>query len=278
MYKKWTEEEKALVTEYYCSGHTATETGEKFGRSKYSIECFVKDNHLSNGRAFRDPVHRNISGLQAANEARHLASLKRKTEEAKRRMLDKQEKELEKQKIIKQNEEQRKQKAFERERAKAEKADALFHLLNDKNHVCSVCGKNFSVSEFMENKGRKLIPTNPKYCSKECENKHNNRRSKECKRRRGVRDTHRHRAKKYGCDYDPTVTLKKLIARDGLRCAICGKMCDPNDHSWSRYSGPTSPSIDHIIAMARGGGHVWENVQVAHIICNSEKGDSYEAS
>ena len=24
--------------------------------------------------------------------------------------------------------------------------------------------------------------------------------------------------------------------------------------------------------MSKGGGHVWDNVQVAHIICNSEKG------
>lgn len=43
-------------------------------------------------------------------------------------------------------------------------------------------------------------------------------------------------------------------------------------------SGPMYPSIDHIVPMSKGGGHVWENVQVAHIICNTEKGDSCEAS
>lgn len=84
---------------------------------------------------------------------------------------------------------------------------------------------------------------------------------------------HHERAIKYGCVYDSSVTLKKLIKRDGLRCAICGKMCDPDDCSWSKYSGPMRPSIDHIIPMAKGGGHIWSNVQVAHLICNTIKSD-----
>lgn len=77
--------------------------------------------------------------------------------------------------------------------------------------------------------------------------------------------------------FDPNIiTLKKLVERDGLKCAICGKVCDWNDHSWSKYSGPMYPSIDHIVPMAKGGPHTWENVQVAHIICNSEKGASVQ--
>jgi 5-methylcytosine-specific restriction endonuclease McrA len=54
-------------------------------------------------------------------------------------------------------------------------------------------------------------------------------------------------------------------------------MCDWNDHSWSEYSGPLYPSIDHIVPMSKGGDHVWNNVQVAHIICNSYKGNTEEA-
>lgn len=84
---------------------------------------------------------------------------------------------------------------------------------------------------------------------------------------------HHERAIKYGCVYDSSVTLKKLIKRDGLRCAICGEMCDLDDRSWSKYSGPMRPSIDHIIPMAKGGGHIWSNVQVAHLICNTIKSD-----
>jgi 5-methylcytosine-specific restriction endonuclease McrA len=81
------------------------------------------------------------------------------------------------------------------------------------------------------------------------------------------------RAKKYGCEYVPGITLKKLIQRDGLQCKICGKMCNPDDHSWANHSGPMRPSVDHIIPLAKGGPHDWDNVQVAHIICNSAKGD-----
>jgi len=87
---------------------------------------------------------------------------------------------------------------------------------------------------------------------------------------------HTTRAKKHGAPYDTSVNLKRLIERDGLRCAICGKMCDPSDRSWSKYCGPLYPSIDHIIPMSKGGSHTWDNVQVAHIICNSRKGDKME--
>lgn len=83
-----------------------------------------------------------------------------------------------------------------------------------------------------------------------------------------IKNHHKARAVKYGCEYDPSVDLDKLIERDGLRCAICGELCDPNDHSWSEWMGPLSPSIDHIIPMSKGGGHIWSNVQVAHMICN----------
>ena len=93
---------------------------------------------------------------------------------------------------------------------------------------------------------------------------------------RSEKKHHRGRAKLYGCEYDPSVTLRELVERNGLRCAICGEMCDPSDHSWSKYTGPKYPSIDHIIPMSKGGGHTWDNVQVAHIICNSAKGDSSE--
>ena len=84
------------------------------------------------------------------------------------------------------------------------------------------------------------------------------------------------RARKYGCAFDSSVTLKSLIKRNGLRCAICGELCDPHDHEWTDHFGPKYPTIDHIIPMSKGGGHVWDNVQVAHAICNSAKGAQYE--
>ena len=84
---------------------------------------------------------------------------------------------------------------------------------------------------------------------------------------------HRHRAKMWGRKYDPTVTLERLINRDGLRCAICGEICDPNDRRWNKRFGPMYPTIDHIKPLSKGGNHTWDNVQIAHSICNSRKGN-----
>ncbi len=92
-----------------------------------------------------------------------------------------------------------------------------------------------------------------------------------------IHDHHKRRAVQYGCEYDPAVTLRDLVKKVGLKCSICGGMCDWSDRGWNEFCGPTYPSIDHIVPMARGGGHVWSNVQVAHMICNSRKGDRLEA-
>ena len=90
------------------------------------------------------------------------------------------------------------------------------------------------------------------------------------------KNSHRGRAIKFGCEYDPSVNLKRLIKRDGLRCALCGGMCDINDNKWKNGIGPLYPTIDHIIPMAKKGGHVWSNVQIAHAICNYRKGARLE--
>lgn len=145
----------------------------------------------------------------------------------------------------------------------------------DEVFTCKICGKDYTPREYMESEGLTLF-SNVGYCSHECKRKAMNRLCKKNKKIRGIKDNHNHRqrARKYGCVYDPSVTLKKLIERDGLRCKICGEMCDPDDHTWSEYTGPMSPSIDHIIPIAKGGGHIWTNVQVAHVICNSYKRDN----
>ena len=146
--------------------------------------------------------------------------------------------------------------------------------LLDDVHVCKVCGKEYTLREYMQSTGSKYYRDSG-YCSAECRHKAFGRSVRRSRKRRHVPENHRQRARANGCAYDASVTLPKLIKRKGLRCAICGEMCDPNDHTWG-YTGPQSPSIDHIIPMAKGGGHIWGNVQVAHVICNSYKGDSYE--
>jgi len=139
----------------------------------------------------------------------------------------------------------------EREQAKHESRKRIV--------VCDVCGKQF-------------ITYNPqqKRCSTECAKAH--------KRGKQPSKNHRKRIRMYGGEYDRSVTLKRLIERDGLRCKICGEMCDTNDHRWSKWFGPLYPTLDHVIPLSKGGGHTWDNVQVAHAICNSTKRDIIEAT
>lgn len=164
----------------------------------------------------------------------------------------------------------------ERRKKEQQKADAFNLMLTEKTHVCKVCGSLFSIKEYMDERGIIEVQHDPKFCSIKCQKKNAHMSSKIREKLNGTkRATHRRRAKKYGCAYDGSISLKKLIKRDGLRCVLCGGLCNPDDHSWSEYFGPTYPTIDHIVPMSKGGSHTWDNVQVAHAICNSIKSDNF---
>ena len=62
---------------------------------------------------------------------------------------------------------------------------------------------------------------------------------------------------------------KKILATQTV-CGICGK---PVDFSY-RYPHPLSPTVDHIIPVAKGG-HPSDlsNLQLAHRCCNRQKSD-----
>lgn len=119
--------------------------------------------------------------------------------------------------------------------------------------TCAECGETF----FSKYDGQK-------YCSEKCKRKH-----------RKIGATYRRRCRHYGVYYDPSVTREKVIERDGNVCQICGEPCDENDRSWGTI-GPKFPTLDHIIPLAKGGAHTWDNVQCAHAICNSYKRDLTE--
>ena len=142
----------------------------------------------------------------------------------------------------------------------------------DEVFICKVCGCEYTPRQYAERVGSKTY-SNPGWCSAECRRKAKRRKEHEARKRKGDKDNHRARARKYGCEFDPSVTLAMLIKKRGLRCQICGMLCVLDDDSWSVYCGAMSPTIDHIVPMSRGGGHTWDNVQVAHAICNSLKGN-----
>lgn len=75
---------------------------------------------------------------------------------------------------------------------------------------------------------------------------------------------------------DKGITLEKLFRRDRGQCYICGGTCDWNDFSIKDnafIAGQTYPSIDHVKPLAKGGEHSWDNVKLAHFVCNSLKSD-----
>lgn len=117
--------------------------------------------------------------------------------------------------------------------------------------TCECCGKVF-YSQYTK-----------KYCSGKCKKKQKRRGSESIRRR----------CRKYNVYYDPSVTSVKIFVRDQYRCKICGLMCNTEDNTWNGYFGPFSPTVDHIIPLAKGGTHTWNNVQCAHAICNSYKRD-----
>ena len=260
---------------FYSAGHSVRETATRYGVSVDAVQNAARYFGVSNGKDWRkaaaDNNRRRHEDAIARRETVRIAKDAEKQRKADERTAQERERlrQLELARI-----EKKKIREQERRRAEAEKADALFYMLNNKEHICIECGRHFSILEFMKSKGRKLIPTDPKYCSKKCYRKAVNRAKKGTPY--GRTGNYYDRARKHGCEYVPGITLKKLIKRNGLKCAICGGMCDLNDHTWSAYSGPMYPSIDHIVPMAKGGGHTWDNVQIAHIICNSHKGDSTE--
>lgn len=124
---------------------------------------------------------------------------------------------------------------------------------------CTTCGDAFI--------GRSHLD---KYCSETCRKKAENRKKELLKGIRGERIKSNGRI-------DNDISLDKLIIKDNNVCHICNQLCDYDDYTISDEGyfivGNMYPSIDHVTAIANGGTHTWNNVRLAHMICNSIKSD-----
>ena len=77
-------------------------------------------------------------------------------------------------------------------------------------------------------------------------------------------------AGRYGTHRGAFEKNKKKIFATQTVCGICGK---PVDFSL-KYPHPLSPSIDHIIPVAKGGHPSdIDNLQLSHWTCNRQKSD-----
>ena len=103
-----------------------------------------------------------------------------------------------------------------------------------------------------------------RYCSKECLIKHNNRVGKDKRVKRiGERRVNK--------DIDWRLLYK---VENGI-CYLCGEQVDTDDYEWRDgvfIAGDRYPSVDHVVALKDGGLHAWNNVRLAHRICNTRKG------
>lgn len=118
-------------------------------------------------------------------------------------------------------------------------------------NICDTCGTTFLASN-----------NNRKYCSVRC-----------CKTRKNQK--HERRIKKEAI-VDRDITIQKLYKRDSGICYLCGNVCDWSDKeeiNGTIICGDNYPSIDHVIPLARGGLHSWDNVKLAHRSCNTKKRD-----
>jgi len=138
--------------------------------------------------------------------------------------------------------------------ANQRKADRLADImLRTFQTECYECGKIF-------------VTHNPrqKRCSEECMRKAANRLSSHRKDRRIPKDKR----------VDRGITAMALYNRDKGVCWICGGLCDPNDKqtiNGTIICGNMYPSVDHIIPVCEGGEDSWENVRLAHRICNTRR-------
>lgn len=61
----------------------------------------------------------------------------------------------------------------------------------------------------------------------------------------------------------------EIYERDGWICQLCRKAVNPN----LTFPNPSCASLDHVIPLSRGGSHKTTNVQLAHLRCNTSRGN-----
>lgn len=129
-------------------------------------------------------------------------------------------------------------------------------IFTDELRTCKFCYKTFVA----------YGGSNQKFCSAICQKKDGHQRN----------DVIRKRVKKEAV-VDQDITLNKLFKKDKGICKICGLKCDFNSIKYvngKKCSSIYYPTIDHIIPLSKGGLHSWNNIQLAHLSCNSSKGAS----
>jgi HNH endonuclease len=105
----------------------------------------------------------------------------------------------------------------------------------------------------------KTARADKKYCSEECSSK---LRGRTMNVERRIRTS------------EPVLHFKRvdIYERDNWTCQLCLTSVNPN----LAFPDPMCASLDHVIPLSRGGSHQSSNVQLAHLRCNTSRGNKVE--
>jgi hypothetical protein len=118
-----------------------------------------------------------------------------------------------------------------------------------KEITCKCCGKQHTTE---------YGATRQAFCSDKCSKKYSRRVHKATRR-----------ARMRGNEYE-SIDPFKVFARDKWSCRICGVK---TPRKLRGTFEDNAPELDHIIPLAKGGPHIYENVQCACRKCNQSKSD-----
>jgi hypothetical protein len=151
--------------------------------------------------------------------------------------------------------------------------DKAFDPKTDSNIYCSpICGLRprtsfrclYCGNYFTRSRGSN------KYCGRECAFLQlRSIGGRRCVSDRDVNHTasscsrHIKRAKHFGVPFE-LFDPRDIYERDQWLCGICGQLVDPK----LAWPDTKSASLDHVIPLALGGGHLRSNARVAHLRCN----------
>ncbi|MBQ1064490.1 HNH endonuclease [Micromonospora sp. C41] len=82
------------------------------------------------------------------------------------------------------------------------------------------------------------------------------------------------RARRAGATVIEVFDRTDVFVRDNWTCQLCGF---PVDATASPFD-PSSPTVDHVVPLSRGGQHTMANVQCSHLGCNAAKQDRCEVT
>lgn len=126
--------------------------------------------------------------------------------------------------------------------------------------VCETCGKTY-----------RALRRDQRFCSLLCRSggEFVMGGTTEDERRAWRENSRRRRAILRGIEVEKFAD-REIYERDGWRCQICKRRVDKR-LAWPH---PMSPSLDHIIPLTEPGtSHTRHNVRLAHLVCNTARGN-----